>query len=267
MSHAKRAACVVLCAAITLIGLGETPSRAQTALPAEGKTPGHDAAACVLKPKPDTLLSLAACCAQDISSNASCRLYEAKDKYVIVKDNDPKKPDAYLIIPTITVTGVEDSQIFNLPVLDFWEDGFFRSAKYPGQPAARTALAINSVHGRDQNQLHIHISCVRPDVSKLLVNVKQMSSDPAKPTTLNLPPHNNPYEAVKVAGLTGKSSPFEIIQAFPGVKNHMADQSIAVVGSSKAGEYYVLDTYAHGTNPGMAEELLDQTCKMPGGQR
>jgi len=33
-----------------------------------------------------------------------------------------------------------------------------------------------------------------------------------------------------------------------------------VIGSNTPGTYYVLDTEAHGANPGAAEELLDQTC-------
>ena len=47
----------------------------------------------------------------------------------------------------------------------------------------------------------------------------------------------------------------------PGAKADMAAQSIAVVGSTTPGSYYVVDTYAHGANRGSAEELLDQFCR------
>src|SRR5208337_3061932 len=106
------------------------------------------------------------------------------------------------------------------------------SQKYPGQPASRTGLAINSKNGRSQNQLHIHISCVLPSVSEKL-ETAPVPVYPAPAVKVQLGAHNNTYMAVKVTGLAGQNSPFEVIQAMPGVKDHMADQSIAVIGSPK----------------------------------
>lgn len=220
------------------------------------------AAVCTISRGPNALWQLAQCCSRSLAGNSDCREYDAKDEYIILKDNAPTKPEAYLIIPTKRVSGIEDPQIFRQPFLDFWQDAWQVSHKYPGQPASRTALAINSVHGRTQNQLHIHISCIKPEVSKTLASRDhEIGMDGAQPITLELPPHGNPYRVVKVTGLTGKNSPWEVIQSMPGVKRHMAEQSIAVVRSLKAGEYYVLDTYSHGTDWGAAEELLDETCK------
>jgi CDP-diacylglycerol pyrophosphatase len=66
---------------------------------------------------------------------------------------------------------------------------------------------------------------------------------------------------IKVKGLSDANSPFRLVYQFPGAKDHMAEQSIAVIGSPTAGVYYLLDTsYAHGSNPGTAEELLNQKC-------
>jgi CDP-diacylglycerol pyrophosphatase len=221
----------------------------------------HPNAACTIPHGPDALWALAGCCSKSLAGNSDCREYDAKDEYIILKDNAPTKPEAYLISPTKRVTGIEDPQIFTQPFLDFWEDAWQVSHKYPGQPASRTALAINSVHGRTQNQLHIHISCIKPEVRKILESRDhEIGMDAAQPITLELPPHGNPYWVVKVSGLTGKDSPWEVIQSMPGVKDHMAEQSIAVVRSQQAGEYYVLDTYFHGTDCGAAEELLDETC-------
>jgi CDP-diacylglycerol pyrophosphatase len=148
--------------------------------------------------------------------------------------------------------------------VDFWEYGWFRSQQYPGQPAARIGLAINSEYSRSQNQFHIHISCVRPDVRQALES-GDIPMYPAQAVTLHLGPYGNAYEAVKVSGLSGANSPFKVIQDIPGVRGHMADQSVAVLGSPKANEYYVVDTQRSGSNPGHAEELLDQTCQMTAG--
>jgi CDP-diacylglycerol pyrophosphatase len=240
------------------------PLPAQTAQSsaASGKA-GGAAATCPLSPAPNTLWSLAQC-SHDLHSRPSCRVYDAKDEYVIIKDNALTKPDAYLIIPTEKVGGIEDPRIFESPFVAFWEYGWSRSQQYPGQPAARIGLAINSEYSRSQNQFHIHISCARPDVSEAL-EAKDIPMYPAHAVTLPLGPYGNTYEAVRVSGLSGANSPFKVIQDIPGVKGHMADQGIAVIGSQKANEYYVVDTHRGGSNPGHAEELLDQTCQMTAG--
>ena len=67
------------------------------------------------------------------------------------------------MIPVKSVTGVEDDRIFSSALVNLWEDAWFWSRKYPGQPESRTGLAINSKKGRSQNQLHIHISCALPE--------------------------------------------------------------------------------------------------------
>jgi CDP-diacylglycerol pyrophosphatase len=236
----------------------QMPANAQTAQGAHSSS-HHAAASCTALPSPpDTLWTLAECCAKSLKSNPSCLVYDNKDKYVIIKDNNPKKPVAYLLMPSIKVTGIEDPQISKAPVVAFWEYAWKQSQTYL-KPPAKAALAINSVHGRDQNQLHIHISCVQPEVKKALDGAT-IGVFPAKPVALQLPPHNNTYEVVKVTSLDGKQSPFLVIQEDPRAKAHMGSQSIAVVGTAKANEYFVLNTYYHGGNPGTAEELLDQTC-------
>lgn len=228
--------------------------------PAEAQTRADPAAACVLPPRPDTLWALAQCCERSLTSDVGCRVYDKKDDYVIIKDNSVRKPQSYLIIPTKRVTGIEDGLITRAPVVDFWQYGWAQSRTYPGYPPADTAMAINSAHSRSQNQLHIHISCVRPAVRKAL-DQAGIGVFPAKPVTLRLPPHDNLYRAIKVTSLSGEQSPFLVFQADPAVKDHMADQSIAVVGSPTAGQYFVLDTQVDGANTAHAEELLDQTCQ------
>jgi CDP-diacylglycerol pyrophosphatase len=56
---------------------------------------------------------------------------------------------AYLLMPSIKVTGIEDPLVSKAPVVEFWDYAWSQSRKFPGKQAASTALAINSVHGRD----------------------------------------------------------------------------------------------------------------------
>jgi CDP-diacylglycerol pyrophosphatase len=228
---------------------------------AQSAPAGSGAAACVVAPKPNSLWSLAQCCAKDLKSNPGCRYYSRADEFIILKDNSPNKPAAYLIIPTVRMTGIEDRKIFALPFADFWAYGWRQAQIYVKKPAAKTALAINSAAGRTQSQLHIHIACVRPDVAQTLArNEAQIGSDPASALHLALGPGHHFYRVIKVTGLTAPDSPYKLVAAMPGAAADMADQSIAVVGSTAPGSYYVLDTFAHGANPGSAEELLDQYC-------
>jgi CDP-diacylglycerol pyrophosphatase len=251
--------CGVTAAVMAL--LAAAPACAQTPQP-PAKTYRHTAAVCTLAPRPNTLWSLAQCCVADMNSNPSCIEYDKENKFVVVKDNAAAKPVAYLIIPSLKVTGIEDALVFTAPVVNFWQYGWQTAPDHLRKPAANTGLAINSIEGRSQNQLHIHISCVRPAVALTLSqNDAKIGSDPTKALRLALGPYDNPYEVVKVNGLNGSSSPFNLVAAMPHAKGHMGDQSIAVIGSNTAGVYYVLDTYyVKGDNPGSAEELLNQAC-------
>ncbi len=254
-------ACILT--AVLLGSLFSAPVQAQAPEPHASADHYPDTTAtCTLAPTPDTLWSLAQCCAKDLTENPSCRYYSKANEFIVVKDNSKIKPDAYLIIPSIKVTGIEDKQVFSPPVVNFWQYAWQEAQYYLNKPAADTGLAINSVKGRDQNQLHIHISCVLPAVAQALASSEsKIGSDPTTALTLPLGPHNNSYEVVKVNALTGSDSPFNLVAAIPHAKEHMGEQSIAVVGSETAGVYYVLHTYyVKGSNRGSAEELLNQTC-------
>ncbi|HXC90917.1 MAG TPA: CDP-diacylglycerol diphosphatase [Stellaceae bacterium] len=219
------------------------------------------AAACVVAPRPNALWSLARCCATDLKSNPGCRYYDKADEFIILKDNSPLKPVSYMIIPTVKITGIEDRRIFAPPFVDFWAYGWRQAQTLIGKPAADMALAINSVTGRTQNQLHIHISCVKPEVARALAAAgAKIGSDPATAAQLALGPKQHTYRIVKVTTLTGADSPYNLAAALSGARVDMAAQSIAVVGSTTPGAYYVLDTEARGANRGAAEELLDQYC-------
>jgi CDP-diacylglycerol pyrophosphatase len=235
---------------------------AQTSPIVQPNTGGHDDASCEVAPRPNALWSLALCCSQNLHSDVGCRSYDATDDYIILKDNSRRKPAAYLIIPTIRVTGIEDKQIFLPPVVDFWKYAWQQAQLLIRKPAAEIGLAINSVDGRTENQFHIHIACVRPAVARTLAdNADKIGSNPAMPADLALAPAGHVYRVIKVSSaLAGAESPFKLVAAMPGAAADMAAQGVGVLGAATPGTYYVLDTTAQGANRGSAEELLDQTC-------
>jgi CDP-diacylglycerol pyrophosphatase len=251
----------VLAAALALAALN--PDRGWAASQPQIQAPPaatQCAAACIVAPRPNSLWSLARCCSADLHSNPGCRAYDKADQYILLKDNSPKKLAAYLIIPTVKLTGIEDPKIFAAPFADLWADAWRQARVFVKKRAVDTALAINSVFGRTQNQLHLHIACVKPAVAKALAdNDAKIGADPERPFALTLA--ENRYRVVRTASLSGVASPFELVRAMPDGRSDMADQSIAVVGSQKPGSFYVLDTWAEGANRGAAEELLDQYCR------
>ena len=124
------------------------------------------------------------------------------------------------------------------------------------RPPERIGLAINSVAGRSQNLLHIHISCVDPvrrphprrraDRSRL-GGANPSSPSRATPTTSARWPRSS-------------RSPFLLLTELPGAADDMGAQSLAVIGAADGGFYLVTDS----TEPGVvaeAEALLDEDCR------
>ena len=85
--------------------------------------------------------------------------------YVIFKDRTG--PNQFLAIPTEMVSGIEDPKILAPGAPNYFcqclasgTDLVFEDA----MPREDIGLAINSKDGRTQDQLHIHIDCLLPDV-------------------------------------------------------------------------------------------------------
>jgi CDP-diacylglycerol pyrophosphatase len=177
----------------------------------------------------------------------------------------------YLAIPTIRVTGIEDPQIKSAQLPDYWELAWIAANRYLPTSVTRNradiGLAINSVPGRSQNQLHIHISCVKPYVrGQLLADQGRIGTTWSAPLIRN---GDEEYRAIRVerSSLDGEN-PFALLQKLPGAAQHMGLHTLVVTGASwnngKTLGFYVLDDYAHdtpdGPDDGHGEGLLDEDC-------
>jgi CDP-diacylglycerol pyrophosphatase len=105
------------------------------------------------------------------SDPAPCTLVDLTDGWTVLKDRNGDSQ--FLLIPTHRVTGIEDTSILGVHAPNYWEAAW-AARRFVEQRVSRTltsgeiALAINSQQARSQNQLHIHIDCVRPDVRDTL---------------------------------------------------------------------------------------------------
>jgi CDP-diacylglycerol pyrophosphatase len=223
------------------------------------ENPAHD-----MSPLVESCQSAAPC-------KPSCVRCGQTGKYVLVKDCDPNKSHAYLLMPTSHIDGIgeeiggiESPHVLSTPLEDMWDDAWKESLNSQETPllqhsTATTGLAVNSTCGRSYQPLHIHISCVEPEVQKCLAcNHDRIASGPATPSLLRLNGHI--YAAVRVGDISGDHNPFRVVQRIPHVANHMDLQGVAVVGSTNAGEFYILDTYCQAGDRGHAERLLNQDC-------
>ena len=89
--------------------------------------------------------------------------------YAVLAD---RKGGAHLLlIPTRSLSGIESPLLTEPGIPNYfafaWEERD-RLAVLAGRPLPRgvIGLAVNPVHARSQDQLHIHIECLRPDVAR-----------------------------------------------------------------------------------------------------
>src|SRR6516165_7490494 len=130
---------------------------------------------CTSGENPDALWMLVSteCVPNEVqhSDPKPCASVDLKDGYVILKDR--RGLTQYLLIPTIRVTGIESAYLLTPGVPNYFahawrERGYVERAAPRALPQSAISLAINSAKARSQNQLHIHIDCIRTDVREVL---------------------------------------------------------------------------------------------------
>ncbi len=204
---------------------------------------------------------------------APCALVQEEQGFAILKDLTG--PSQYLLLPTARVTGIEDPKILSAGAPNYfaeaWANRHFTEQRLRlPLPREDISLAVNSAYGRSQNQLHIHIDCVRADVAEMLrAQDAKIGSTWYK---LNLPPKLHPYLARRISGETlDKVNPFTLVAARDQAGQMMGRQTIVVVGArfndGTAG-FYILDGEASlvGLDSGSGEELQDHTCAIAAGK-
>ncbi|GCE78882.1 CDP-diacylglycerol diphosphatase [Komagataeibacter oboediens] len=107
-----------------------------------------------------------------VQANAGpCEETDTHAGYAVLKDR--VGVGQYLLIPTQRVTGVEDPLVTRPDAPDYFAYAWRQTARVNGRlphplPPEDMSLAINSAYGRSQNQLHIHVDCIRPDIKVAL---------------------------------------------------------------------------------------------------
>jgi CDP-diacylglycerol pyrophosphatase len=190
--------------------------------------------------------------------------------FVILKDI--RGGEQFLLIPTARIPGIESPVILAPDAPNYFADAW-DAQKYLEDAVGRTlprddiSLAINSVAGRSQDQLHIHVDCVRQDVQAALR--EQASSIGQQWAPINFAFTEHHYWAMWVAGdQLGANNPFRLLaDGLPGAAQNMGDRTLVVVGATRANGdagFVILEDQVDRENYDNAngEELMDHACRI-----
>lgn len=200
-----------------------------------------------------------------------CRQVNIQDGYVVLKDRNG--PLQFLLMPVAKITGVESQSLLNPATPNFlaeaWRARHFMEEKRGAIIDDRVySLAINSRWGRTQDQLHIHISCLRPDIRQQLDALSSRLND--KWQTERLGSHDYLVRIVSRDEFK-RTSPFiRIANELPGARDNMGSYGIAIAALEDGKRVLmVVKRNLLLLNRASAEELQDHRCTLLnlGGER
>lgn len=191
--------------------------------------------------------------------------------YAVLKDNDPRKPTHFLLIPTVRLTGIESPDLLAAGAPDYFVPAWAARARVAALAGRRLpredyGLAINSVSGRTQDQLHIHVDCVSPGVRDALHARGAAITRSWRRLDVAFSGHR--YLARRLAGADLAADPFDLLATgVPGARAEMGRWTLAVIGAhledDAPGFWLLADRADPATGDrGSAEELLDEACAL-----
>jgi CDP-diacylglycerol pyrophosphatase len=201
---------------------------------------------------------------------APCSIVDLAAGYVVLKDI--VGATQFLLMPTVRIGGIESPEVLAPNAPNYW-DLAWRARYLTDQRAGRLlprealSLAINSPYGRTQDQLHIHIDCVRRDVRDAL----DAHRDAIRPAwdTFPAPLVGQTWRALRVDGdALGASNPFHLLaEKIPNAAANMANHTLVVVGMTWSGDtagFAILDGQVDllAGNRGSGEILQDHECAL-----
>lgn len=201
---------------------------------------------------------------------APCAIVDLSAGYVVLKDRDGATQ--FLLMPTARISGIESPAVLQPDAPNYW-DYAWRARSLTEQragtalPREALSLAINSPFARTQDELHIHIDCVRPDVRDALAEHRDDIREAwdAFPVALA----GKRWRAMRIDGDNlGPVNPFMLLaDGDPDAAADMGKHTLVLVGMTWSGDtsgFVALDgkvDLAAGDR-GSGEDLQDHTCAL-----
>lgn len=200
---------------------------------------------------------------------APCLEVNLKRGYAIIKD--PERATQLLLVPTRRIPGIESPLLLVDGSENYWFDAW--SAKHWLErevgapiPHADLGLAMNSIFSRTQDQLHIHIDCVRSE-ARVLVDAAVPTLGrhwTGRPLRLG----GTSYDALWIDGDDlARSNPFRLLAEDGRARGDMGSYSLALLGAERPGGppgFVLLRSHESPANGGApsGERLLDHHCQI-----
>lgn len=225
-----------------------------------------------LKPNPNALWQIVSerCVpeARSGTANNQCAKVDLNQGYVVFKDR--RGIGQYLLIPTRPIEGIESPDLIVTGAHNYWRDAwdsrdYLERAIHSRLKRDDIGLAINSTRGRSQNQLHIHIDCMRQDVAAILRT--QRAAIGEHWAALPVPLSGHHYQAMLITDETLQATnPFQVLyNAVRERGESMADQTLLLTGTTLADGrdgFVLLNDHVGPGDRASAEELLDHSCSV-----
>lgn len=208
-----------------------------------------------------------------LSFPAPCMAVNLRQGWALVKDT--RAPTHLLLVPTRRISGIESPGLLAADAPNYWQFAWGARgslARLAGRPVPREdiALVINSVWGRTQNQLHIHLDCVQPAVARTLQDHLADIDDHWRPLPVLLAGHHVLVRRLDGAQF-GERNPFKLLAAgVAGARSAMGQEALGAVGAvfAPGRPGFILITHPFppdAADLGAGEEILDHGCRVLAG--
>jgi CDP-diacylglycerol pyrophosphatase len=178
----------------------------------------------------------------------------------------------YLLIPSSRISGIESPKLLqpdtpNYFALAWSARRYVEQAIGAQQPRDAMSLVVNSPEGRTQDQLHIHVDCIREDVHDAIARQLAQLNEHWAWLPAGLPPNGHRYMARRLNTESLSIDPVKDLSRSLPTGDSLSDHSLVVVGVSdpSTGPGFVLLSgrvdVAH-ADRGNADDLQDTTCSI-----
>jgi CDP-diacylglycerol pyrophosphatase len=210
-------------------------------------------------------------CAPDEEKNGRpdpCIAVSLAGGYAVLKDLHGA--EQYLVMPTIDITGIEDARVLAPGGPNYFADAwaskpFVDHLIGKTTPRQDMAVSVNSLYGRSQDLLHLHVDCLTPQSEAALAADAPKVTARWSRTPFILEGH--PYYAMRLMGDAPPADPFRLLaDGVPGARASMGAWTLVLAGAQFEGRpgFILLANRAdplHG-DFGSGEELQDHDCRI-----
>ncbi|AIR66586.1 cytochrome C551 [Cedecea neteri] len=208
---------------------------------------------------------------QQTSSPAPCQqiyMPEGKAHGFSVIQN-PRYPYHFILVPTAKMTGIESPALAAEGRTDYFGYAWLMRRLLDWQygapiPEDKLGLALNSAYGRSQNQLHIHLTCLREDVRRQMLAERPFITEEWRPLPDKLLRYTWYARRVMQPTVMGIDPIHSVASYFHLSPEQLAEWGVAVIPTAYGDQKgFILLTTKRGwdrNNRASVEALLDKEC-------